>query len=96
MLRKLAIWAIMYLTFLTAVQTGFAKDMPVWELNLRDQLLAEKQCNLNYLTGVKIQKLGIIESVEARAHCMNGQAYDVRSLGGVERFEIHSCGMSVC
>jgi hypothetical protein len=73
-----------------------AEDPPAWELSLRVQLLAEQQCNLNYLTNVKVQQLGSIQSIEARAHCMNGQAFDVRSLKGQDRFDIKECGVSVC
>ncbi len=73
-----------------------AEDMPAWQLALQSQLLAEKQCNLNYMTNVKVQELGAITSIEGRAHCMNGQAYDVRSLKGTNKFDIRECGMTVC
>ena len=63
---------------------------------LRAQLLHEHQCNLNYLTNVKVQDLGAVKSVEARAHCVNGQAFDVHSLKGSTKFKIEECGMSIC
>jgi hypothetical protein len=77
-------------------QAALAQDTPAWEHALRSQLLAEQQCNLNYLTNVKIQDLGTVQSIEARAHCMNGQAFDVKSLHGTTRFKIEQCGITVC
>ncbi len=73
-----------------------AEDVPAWQLALQAQLLAEKQCNLNYMTNVKVQELGAITSIEARAHCMNGQAYDVRSMEGSNKFDIRECGITIC
>ncbi|MGB7205693.1 MAG: hypothetical protein WBD37_09505 [Anderseniella sp.] len=73
-----------------------AQKPPAWELALRAQLLAEQQCNLNYLTNVKVQDLGVVKSIEARAHCANGQAYDVKSLKGTNQFDIRACGISIC
>lgn len=73
-----------------------AEDMPAWQLALQEQLLAEKQCSLNYMTNVKVQELGAITSIEARAHCMDGQAYDVRSMKGTTKFDIRECGITVC
>ena len=75
---------------------ALAEDIPVWEHALRAQLLHEHQCNLNYLTNVKVQDLGAVKSVEARAHCVNGQAFDVHSLKGSTKFKIEECGMSIC
>jgi hypothetical protein len=76
--------------------TAAADEPPAWEHALRSQLLVEKQCNLNYLTNVQVQQLGAVKSIEARAHCMNGQAYDVRSLKGSDKFDIKECGISIC
>ena len=73
-----------------------AEDIPAWQLALQAQLLAEKQCNLNYMTNVKVQELGAVTSIEARAHCMNGQAYDVRSMKGSNKFDIRECGITSC
>ena len=88
--------AILALAIAAASQPLLAEDIPAWQLALQSQLLAEKQCNLNYLTNVKVQELGAITSVEARAHCVNGQAYDVRSLRGTNKFDIRECGMTIC
>ena len=63
------------LVFATMIKTVLADDIPAWQLALQQQLLSEKQCNLNYLTNVKVQTLGAIESIEARAHCKGGQSY---------------------
>lgn len=84
------------LAFATMIKTVSADDIPAWQLTLQRQLLNEKQCNLNYLTNVKVQTLGAIESIEARAHCMNGVAYDVQSMHGTPMFEIRECGITIC
>ncbi len=84
------------LAFATMIRPSTADDTPAWQLALQQQLLSEKQCNLNYLTNVNVQTLGAIESIQARAHCMNGSAYDVQSMHGTHMFEIRECGMTVC
>lgn len=88
--------AVFALAISTASLPLSAEDIPDWQVALQAQLLAEKQCNLNYMTNVKVQDLGAITSIEARAHCMNGQAYDVRSLKGSNKFDIRECGNTVC
>ena len=96
MTQSIILGALFALALSAASQPLLAEDMPAWQIALQGQLLAEKQCNLNYLTNVKVQELGAITSVEARAHCINGQAYDVRSMSGTTKFDIRECGMSVC
>lgn len=88
--------AMLVLAISMASQPLRAEEIPAWQLALQSQLLAEKQCNLNYMTNVKVQELGAITSIEARAHCVNGQAYDVRSMSGTNKFDIRECGMTVC
>jgi hypothetical protein len=88
--------AILAFAIMAASQTLLAEEIPAWQLALQNQLLAEKQCNLNYMTNVKVQELGAITSIEARAHCVNGQAYDVRSISGTNKFDIRECGITVC
>ena len=73
-----------------------ADDTPAWRLALQAQLLAERQCNLNYMTNLKVQELGAITSIQGRAHCMNGEAYDVRSMEGGNQFDIRECGITIC
>ena len=96
MKQSIILGALLALAVSGASQPLLAEDTPAWQIALQGQLLAEKQCNLNYLTNVKVQELGAITSVEARAHCINGQAYDVRSMSGTTKFDIRECGMSVC
>jgi hypothetical protein len=88
--------AILAFAIMAASQTLLAEEIPAWQLALQNQLLAEKQCNMNYMTNVKVQELGAITSIEARAHCVNGQAYDVRSISGTNKFDIRECGITVC
>ena len=96
MKQLIAASAIFAFAITAANHPLMAEDIPAWQLALQNQLLAEKQCNLNYLTNVKVQELGAITSVEARAHCINGQAYDVRSLSGTHKFDIRECGITIC
>ena len=96
MTQSIILGALFALALSAISQPLLAEDMPAWQIALQGQLLAEKQCNLNYLTNVKVQELGAITSIEARAHCINGQAYDVRSMSGTTKFDIKECGMSVC
>ncbi len=96
-MKPLIVFSVLVgLAFATMINTVSAEDSPEWQLALQRQLLNEKQCNLNYLTNVKIQTLGAIESIEARAHCMNGEAYDVKSMHGTHMFEIRACGITIC
>lgn len=88
--------AMLALAISMASQPLRAEEIPAWQLALQSQLLAEKQCNLNYMTNVKVQELGAITSIEARAHCVNGQAYDVRSMSGTNKFDIRECGITIC
>jgi hypothetical protein len=87
---------LLVVAFATMINTVSADESPAWQLALQQQLLSEKQCNLNYLTNVKKQTLGAIESIEARAHCMNGEAYDIKSMHGTQMFEIRECGITIC
>ena len=96
MKQLIAASAILAFAITSASQPLLAQDVPAWKLALQDQLLAEKQCNLNYLTNVKVQELGAITSVQARAHCVNGQAFDVRSMSGTNKFDIRECGITIC
>ncbi len=96
-MKPLIVFSVLFgLAFTTMINTVSADDSPDWQLALQRQLLNEKQCNLNYLTNVNIQTLGAIESIEARAHCMNGQAYDVQSMHGTHLFEIRECRITIC
>ncbi len=96
MKQLIAAGAMLALVISAASQPLSAEEIPAWQLALQGQLLAEKQCNLNYLTNLKVQQLGAITSIEARAHCVNGQAYDVRSMSGTNKFDIRECGITVC
>ncbi len=96
-MKPSVIFSVMFGTVLTTViSIAAAEDSAEWRLALQQQLLNEKQCELNYLTNLKVQTLGAIESIEARAHCMSGQAYDIKSMHGTNEFEIRECGITVC
>ena len=68
----------------------------VWVTLLREQLLEEKQCRLNYTTNVRRFDLGGQQSVEARAHCTDKRKFDVVWRPREQRFEIRACEPVPC
>ena len=88
--------AVLIVVLACMITDAVAEGTPKWQLALQQQLQNEHQCELNYLTNLKVQTLGAIRSIEARAHCMDGEAYDIRSLHGSDMFEIRACGMTIC
>jgi len=67
-----------------------------WEADLREQLLEEKSCELNYLTDSKTYELLGRATVEARAHCKDKRAYDAIRSGNDKLFELKSCEVVTC
>lgn len=76
--------------------TLLAADTPEWEKALMDQLMKQKQCQLNYLTSLKTYEHPTHKSIEARAHCTDGRAFDVDNQEDPKKFKFHACGPSVC
>lgn len=67
-----------------------------WQVDLREQLLAEKSCELNYLTDSKTYELLGKTTVEARAHCKDKRAYDAIRSGNDKSFKLKSCEVVTC
>lgn len=68
----------------------------VWVQLLRQQLLDENNCELNFTTNEKKYELGGQQMVEARAHCLDKRAFDARWLPSAEKFEVRECDTAAC
>ena len=68
----------------------------VWLTLLREQLLEDKRCRLNYTTNVRRFELGGQQAVEARAHCTDERMFDVVWRPREQRFEIRACEPATC
>ena len=89
-------WKVISAAFMCILITGAQAQTPVWEKNLRTQLAAEENCELNYLTNIKeTAKDGKVEIV-ARAHCSDGRAFDIEGLKSKKSFAIRSCKINAC
>ena len=77
------------------VPTAQAQEQP-WEPSLRQQLLSEKDCELNYLTDIRSFELLGRQTVKARAHCMDKRAYDVTRQGEEDTFKLEACEVVTC
>ncbi len=72
-----------------------AEDEP-WRAELRTQLEADQQCDLNYLTDVRQFELLGKKTIAARAHCMDKRAFDVERSGSETSFRIEICATVSC
>ena len=91
--RNLQIAVALCLTF--SASAVLAQEA-AWQADLREQLLAEKSCELNYLTESKIYELLGKTTIEARAHCKDKRAYDAIRSGDNKLFELKSCEVVTC
>lgn len=82
------------LTF-AVVNSAFAQEVG-WQADLRKQLLAEKDCELNYLTDSKTYELLGKQTIEVRAHCKDKRAFDAARSGDDKVFELKSCEVVTC
>jgi 23S rRNA-/tRNA-specific pseudouridylate synthase len=73
-----------------------AAETPEWEKALQDQLMRQQQCQLTYLTNLKTFEQPGHKSVEARAHCTDGRAFDIDNREDPRKFNIRACGPVVC
>ena len=86
----------------TVVITGMALMLTVavvsdeWREEVRQQLLKEHNCELNYLTGIRSFELLDKKTVTFRAHCTDERAFDVTRSDGSSDFEIRACGNVEC
>lgn len=62
-----------------------------WEVVLKSQLLEQEQCTLAFLTQVEERPVDGVTVIEARAHCDDGRAFDVRRDKPHQAFTIVAC-----
>jgi Ni/Co efflux regulator RcnB len=82
--------------FATATAAAAQDQAPAWRDALERQLLKEHQCKVMYLTNIRERKEGSREVVQARAHCDDSRAFDVKRLDRGLRFDSQECGPVVC
>jgi hypothetical protein len=87
----------LFLAMLAAATAAAAQDQaPAWRDTLEKQLLKDQKCKVMYLTNIKERKECGREVVEARAHCDDNRAFDVKRLDRGLRFNAQECGPVVC
>ena len=67
-----------------------------WKQQLNDQMLAEKECTVQYLTNVHETELAGQASISTRVHCADGRNFDAVRLGDSTRFDVKDCEPQVC
>lgn len=86
----------------TVVVTGMALMLSVaivsddWREEVRQRLLKEHSCELNYITGIRSFELLGNKTVTFRAHCTDERSFDVTRAEGSSDFEIRACGNVEC
>ena len=93
---KLTLGGVAFALFAAIFAVVAVADTPDWQGDLSRQLLAEKDCELNYLTDIKNFELLGKPTIEARAHCKDKRAFDATRSGNVKQFELRSCQVVTC
>ena len=60
------------------------------------QLMKEENCEVNFLSNLKVSVVNGQESVLARAHCTDKRAFDVSRIGRGKPYKIEQCGTEAC
>jgi hypothetical protein len=88
---------LLLMAALTVATASVAQDQPPsWRNALEQQLLNDHKCKVMYLTNVKERNEGGRETIEARAHCDDTRAFDVKRLDRGLRFDAQECGPVAC
>ena len=92
-MKKIAALAVLGLAapFLIA-----ATILPEWQQTLNSQLMKEDNCEVNFLSNLKVSVVNGQESVQARAHCTDSRTFDVSRTGRDKPFKIEQCGTETC
>ncbi|MDH3580043.1 MAG: hypothetical protein OEM91_05380 [Hyphomicrobiales bacterium] len=98
-MRQFSIFAVLLPAFaaiaaLTAPVAAAQEEN--WLILLREQLLAEQGCQLNYTTNVRKYELGGEQAIDARAHCFDKRMFDASWLPKEQRYQIRVCEPVVC
>lgn len=67
-----------------------------WKKQLNEQMSADKQCSVQYMTNVRETTLAGQASITARVHCSDGRSFDATRLGSSAQFDIRDCEPQVC
>ncbi len=73
-----------------------AQEEETWLILLRDQLLVEKQCQLNYTTGLRKFEIAGQQALDVRAHCYDQRAFDSSWRPEEQRYEFRFCEPTAC
>lgn len=96
LLNRLLSVAVLVVALMIAISSSVAQDTPIWVQVLRAQLLEEQECELNYMTNIRELELGDTVRIDARAHCKDGRAFDVKSDDPGQKFDIRACNVTLC
>lgn len=90
-------WTFLAIAGFALATAAAAQDQaPAWRDELERQLLKDHECKVMYLTNIKEQTEGGRETLEARAHCDDNRAFDVRRLDRGLKFDSKECGPVSC
>lgn len=73
-----------------------ATILPEWQQTLNSQLMKENNCEVNFLSNLKVSVANGQESVRARAHCTDNRTFDVSRIGRDKPYKIEQCGTETC
>jgi len=73
-----------------------ATTLPEWQHTLNSQLMKEENCEVNFLSNLKVGVVNGQESVRARAHCTDNRTFDVSRTGRDKPYKIEQCGTEAC
>ncbi len=73
-----------------------ATILPEWQQKLNSQMLSQHDCEVNYLSNVRLGVKDGKESVSARVHCMDQRAFDVSRTGRDQPYKVEECGPTTC
>jgi hypothetical protein len=69
---------------------------PAWLDELRQQLAADKACEVNYFLNMREGRIGTNDYFEARVQCLDGRMFDASRTDPEKTFAIRACGVAVC
>lgn len=73
-----------------------ATILPEWQRTLNAQMLGKHDCEVNYLSNLRLGVKDGQETVSARVHCMDGRNFDVSRSGGDKPYKVEQCGPVAC
>jgi hypothetical protein len=88
--------ARLVLVVLSVPLLAAAVMLPEWQQQLNSQLKKEQNCEVNYLSNLRISAVNGEETVFARAHCMDKRAFDVSRMGPGKPYKIQECTTNAC